>query len=146
MESLLEQGLRRRRWGTTLWGLGTLRWLLRTADTPTAWPCISTLETSHVVLLHLEVVLVLEPLLESGSGLLLGHRPRVALTLRAWWPPGLLSGGTLSHSASLHPGLSHESLTLRRLRLLELTVIYHLLLLGLLLLLLLLLLLEMSSH
>lgn len=141
MEGLLEQGLRGLRRGPALLGLGALRWLL---GAPPARSGISALEGGHVLLLHLEVVLVLEPLLQSGSGLLLGDRTRVTGALRSRGPAGLLRRRTPAHGGRLHPGLSHEPLTLRRLRLLELTVIHHLLLLRLLLLLLLLL--KMSPH
>lgn len=52
-------------------GLRALRWLLRTSST---WPCVAPWQASHgILLLHLEVVLVLEPLLECSCGLLLGH-------------------------------------------------------------------------
>lgn len=71
MEGLLDQSLR---WGAALCGLRALRWLLRASYTPST--CITALQTSHgilLLLLHLEVVLVLEPLLECSCGLLLCH-------------------------------------------------------------------------
>ena len=70
-------------------GLRALRWLLRTPYTPST--CITPWQASHgILLLHLEVVLVLQPLLECSCGLLLGHRPWVALPLLAWGPARLL--------------------------------------------------------
>lgn len=84
MEGLLEKGLRGLRWRATLSGLRALRWLLRTSYSPSTWPCITTWQASHgillLLLLHLEVVLVLEPLLQC---LLLRHRPWVNLSLLA---------------------------------------------------------------
>lgn len=75
MEGLLEQSLRGWRWGATLSGLRALRWGLRATYNPPTWPCIPPWQTSHgiLLLLHLEVVLVLEPLLECSCDLLLGH-------------------------------------------------------------------------
>lgn len=72
VERLLEQSLRRWRWGATLGGLRALWWLLRTSYTPSTG--ITPRQASHgILLLHLEVVLVLKPLLECSCGLLLGH-------------------------------------------------------------------------
>lgn len=88
------------------------------------------------MLLHLKVVLVLEPLL--------GHRARVALGLRRpWWTAGLLGAQgwpprrALTPLRGWHPWLPQVTLSLWWLWLLELNVIHHLLLL---------LLLEVSSH
>lgn len=41
VESLLEQGLRGRRGGSSLCGLRALRGLLWTSYTPSTWPCIT---------------------------------------------------------------------------------------------------------
>lgn len=70
---LLEQGLR------GLWRRATLRWLralgglLRTSHPSSSTRSrVATGQAGHrVLLLHLEVVLVLEPLLEDSRGLLL---------------------------------------------------------------------------
>lgn len=127
--------------------LRDLRWLLRASYTLSTWTCITPWQASHgmlLLLLHLEVMLLLKPLLECSCGLLLGHGAWVALPLLARWTTWLLrtkrqtSRRTLSHSGRLHPRLSHESLALWWLWLLKLTMIYaHLLLL---------LLLKMASH
>lgn len=132
LQCLLEKRVRCRRWVPTLCGLGALGWLL-----PSTRPCITPWKGSHVILLlHLEMVLVLEPLLECSCGLLLSNRSWVTLSLLTWGTTGLLrakrwtSRWTLPHCGRLHPLLSHESLPLWRLWLLELTMIYsHLLLL-----------------
>lgn len=126
--------------------LRDLGWLLRASYTLSTWTCITPWQASHgmlLLLLHLEVMLLLKPLLEC---LLLGHGAWVALPLLARWTTRLLgtkrrtSRRTLSHSGRLHPRLSHESLALWWLWLLKLTMINtHLLLL-------LLLLLKMPSH
>lgn len=72
VKGLLKQSLRGWRCRATLIGLRALRLLLRTSHAPST--CFASLQTSHgVLLLHLEVVLVLEPLLECSCGLLLGH-------------------------------------------------------------------------
>lgn len=57
-------------------GLRALRWLLGASYGASTWPCITPRQAGHgvlLLLLHLEVVLVLEPLLERSCGLLLGH-------------------------------------------------------------------------
>lgn len=126
VEGLLEQSVRGLRWGATLRRLGALRRLLRT---PSAG--VTPRQACHgvLLLLHLEVVVLMEPLLEGGCGLLLGHRPWVTLPLRAGGTAGLLgakrwtSRWTLSHGRRLHPRLPHETLPLWWLRLLELTMV-----------------------
>lgn len=126
LQSLLENGLGRLRGGSTLGRLRALRRLLRNAAAA-ARPCIAALEGRLLLLLHLE--LELHPLMVGNRRLLLG-RACVALRLLTW--------GACRRTLP-HPRLPHESLALRRLWLLELTVIHpHLLLLLLQLLLLLL--------
>ena len=72
VEGLLEQSLRRWRCGATLSGLRALRRLLRTSYATST--CITPWQASYgVLLLHLQVVLVLEPLLKCSCGLLLGY-------------------------------------------------------------------------
>lgn len=87
VERLLQQG-GWRRWAA-LSRLQGLRWWLGTSYDPPA--CITPRQARHgVMLLHLEVVLVLEPLLKGNCGLLLGHRACVTLALLSWWPAWLL--------------------------------------------------------
>lgn len=127
VDGLLEQSVRGLRWGATLRGLRALRRLLRTSSAG-----VTPRQARHgiLLLLHLEVVVLMEPLLEGACGLLLGHRPWVTLPLRAGGTAGLLGAkrGTsrtrsLSHGRRLHPRLAHETLSLWGLRLLELTVV-----------------------
>lgn len=116
----MEQSLRGL-WGAAQRGLRALGGLLRTCT----W--LPPRQARHgVLLLHLQVVLVLESLLES---LLLGCGAGVTLTLL-----GLLGavrgacGGALTHRRGLHAGLAHVALPLRGLRLLELSRVHLLLL------------------
>ena len=71
-----------------MWVLRALRLLL--LRTPSTWTPITPLQASHgILLLHLEVVLVLKPLLKSGCSLLLSHCRWVALSLLPWGTTGL---------------------------------------------------------
>lgn len=73
VERLLQQGLRRRRRGPTLVGLGALRGLLRTDAS--SWSGVTPRQPHGALLLHLEVMLVLllQPVLECSGGLLLRY-------------------------------------------------------------------------
>lgn len=127
VQCLLEQSL------GGLWLGGALRGLLWGAAYSSTRTPLSPLVAHHgilvLLLLHLELVLMLEPLLEHCSSLLLGHRAGVTLLLLPWLGSRLLLQSRLALTRLLggHARLAHVAL------LLELGMVPNLLLLLLLL-------------
>lgn len=129
VQCLLEQSLGGLRLGSTLRGLGLLRGAAYSSTRTPLSPLVAHHGILVLLLLHLELVLMLEPLLEHCSSLLLGHRAGVTLLLLPWLGSRLLLQSRLALTRLLggHARLAHVAL------LLELGMVPNLLLLLLLL-------------